>query len=109
VSAAEATALQIPVCRECGRTAFPPPRACPSCGATDWEERPAGAGAVEQLTTLRRVAGAAMEQPVRLASVRLEAGPVLIARAGDGVEVGSTVGIVTLADGALEARAVEGP
>jgi uncharacterized OB-fold protein len=100
-------ALRIPVCRQCGRPAFPPPRACPNCGAADWEERPAGTGAVEQLTTLRRVAGAAVERPVRLASVRLGAGPVLIARAGEGVEVGSAVAIVTLADGALEARPTE--
>jgi uncharacterized OB-fold protein len=104
-----AAALQVPVCRECRRPAFPPPRACPNCGATDWEERPAGAGAVEQLTTLRRVAGAAIDPPLRLVSVRLEAGPVLIARAGESVEVGSTVAIVTLADGALEARATEAP
>jgi uncharacterized protein len=102
-------ALQIPACRECGRAAFPPPRACPDCGGADWDERPAGVGVVEQLTTLRRVAGAAMERPVRLASIRLEAGPVLIARAGESVEVGSKVGIVTLADGALEAGATEAP
>jgi uncharacterized protein len=104
----DAGALLIPVCRECGKPAFPPPRACPRCGAIDWEERPAGPGTVEQATTLRRVAGAAVEHPAPLVSVRLEAGPVLIARAGVGAEVGSTVEVVTLADGALEARVGEG-
>jgi uncharacterized OB-fold protein len=88
-----AAELQVVVCGSCGQVAFPPPLLCPRCGAQDWTEEPAGTGVAEQLTELRRVAGSELEQPVRLAAVRLARGPAVIARAAPDVAAGATVRI----------------
>jgi uncharacterized OB-fold protein len=100
-----AAELAVVVCCECGQVAFPPPVLCPACGARNWASEPAGPGIAEQLTELRRVAGAGLEQPVRLAAVRLRRGPALVARAAPGVEAGGTVRVgVDPDDGALVAE-----
>ena len=73
--------LQIRVC-ENGHAAFPPRALCPRCGSREWREAPAGPGTAEQVTTHR--AGR------EIASVALDAGPVVVARA-DGVRAGGRV------------------
>jgi uncharacterized OB-fold protein len=75
------TELLIPICAN-GHAVFPPRALCPRCGSRDWHEEPAGPGTAEQVTTHR--AGGA------IASVVLDSGPVVVARA-DGIEPGSRV------------------
>ena len=85
--------LLVSVCRTCGHTVFPPRLLCPACGGASWRREPAGPGTVEEVTTIRRAVGAGGDVSVPLASVRLDAGPVVVAgldaeaRPGDRVEL----------------------
>jgi uncharacterized OB-fold protein len=85
--------VSVSVCRTCGLRLFPPRLLCPACGGASWSREPAGSGTVEEGTTVRHAVGAAGDVPVSLASVRLDAGPVVVAgvdaqaRPGDRVEV----------------------
>ena len=76
--------LRVQVCAACGEAVFPERVLCPRCGSRDWHEAPAGPGTAEQVTTHR--AGG------EIASVALDAGPVVVARA-DGVLPGSRVAL----------------
>jgi uncharacterized OB-fold protein len=71
--------LQLPVCVSCGRTVFPSRALCPSCGGRTWDTTAAAGGVVEQSTE---------RAGVRIAAVRTDLGPVVVARlegsAGDG-------------------------
>jgi len=87
--------LQIFRCIGCGVHLFPERLRCPRCGGWSFDRVAAGPGRVEQETTLVR-------QAVRLGSVHLGKGPVVIAR----LEA-DTSGEVTLeqrADGAIRTR-----
>jgi uncharacterized OB-fold protein len=85
-------------CGRCGHVVFPARLWCPRCGASDWRPREPGAGIVEEVTIVRRAPGG-LAAPVRLGSVRLDAGPLVTARLDPGVGAGSRV-YVALADGA---------
>ena len=93
--------LRVSVCRTCGRTVFPPRLLCPGCGGASWRGAPAGPGAVEEVTTVRHAVGAG-EVAVSLASVRLDTGPVVVARLdgealpGDRVELLAVDGAPTV-------------
>ena len=67
--------LQIQRCDRCAMNVFPDRLWCPGCGAGSLQRVPAGLGRVEEETTLRRSA-----EPVRLGTVRLDSGPLIIAR-----------------------------
>jgi uncharacterized protein len=73
----------VPVCIACGAALWPPRPVCPRCGATEFEQRDARGGIIEEATC---------HDGVALASVRCSAGPVVIARlaAGD-VRAGAAV------------------
>jgi uncharacterized OB-fold protein len=73
--------LSVPVCSN-GHAVFPPRVLCPRCGSRDWHDEQAGPGTAVQVTTHR--AGG------HVASVVLDAGPVVVARA-DGIAPGSRV------------------
>jgi hypothetical protein len=77
------TELQIQVCAN-GHAVFPPRVLCPQCGSRDWHEAQAGPGTAEQVTTHR--------DGGEIASVALDAGPVVVARA-DGITPGSRVAL----------------
>jgi uncharacterized OB-fold protein len=79
------TELLVQVCDRCSHAVFPVRVLCPRCGSRDWHEIAAAGGVAEQVTTHR--AGG------RIASVATDAGPVVIARAGEGVERGSRVAL----------------
>ena len=83
------TELRVQVCSACGNAVFPPRALCPRCGSRDRREEPAGPGTVEQVTTHR--AGGSV------ASVALDLGPVVVARATEGLAPGVRV---TLGDDA---------
>jgi uncharacterized OB-fold protein len=91
--------LTILVCRRCGSTWFPDRLWCAVCGGRDFERVAAGVGVVEEETELHRPPG-----PVRLGSVRLDAGPVVIARLGEGIVAGGRVRLDEDGDAAVWAR-----
>lgn len=88
-------AFEIPVCGACGHAVWPPRLVCPSCGAREWKRVDASEGTLEEVSEL---AGSGSE-PVRLCSVRLDAGPTVIAR-GEGGSPGERVSMALL-DGVL--------
>jgi uncharacterized OB-fold protein len=89
------TELQIQRCHACGAHWFPERLRCPTCGG-GLEAVAAGAATVEAETTLRR------QHDTRLGSVRLDAGPVVIARLDDIVSTGDRVRLDS--NGAIWAR-----
>ena len=89
------TPLRIPICDRCALALWPPRTLCPRCGGGAWHEGDGSRGRAEQTTDLTG-AGAP-----RLATVRLDAGPVVIARA-PGVAAGDRV-TLSLDAGALQA------
>jgi uncharacterized protein len=78
-------------CASCGLAVFPRRLGCPRCGSAEWRRRTAETGVVEESTLLRRAPGRALHGPVRIGSVRLDAGPMVVARlapaAGAGMRV----------------------
>lgn len=88
--------LHVPVCDDCGTARWPPRVRCSVCGGATCTPADGSHGAVEQTTD---VAG---DPPVRLATVRLDVGPVVIARVTDAAE-GDRVVVVLDDHGALDA------
>ena len=95
------TELQITRCNKCGTTWFPERLRCSICGSVDFKRIPAGEGEVEQKTTVR--AG------VRLASVRLDAGPIVIARLNETTKTGARVRLEQDATAAIRAHRAHRP
>ena len=87
------------VCRTCGRPAFPRRALCPACGGHSWRHEHAEHGVVEEVTTVHHADGTA----VVLASVRLDAGPVVVSRLDGAAAPGARVALVAV-DGAPVAR-----
>jgi uncharacterized protein len=92
--------LQIQRCERCEANVFPDRLWCPGCGASTWQQVPAGPGRVEEETTLRRSA-----EPVRLGTVRLETGPLVIARLATQATAGTEVRLERTTEGTIWARA----
>jgi len=93
------TELQIQRCERCGTHAFPDRLWCPGCGAGELRHVAAGPGRVEEETSLRRSA-----ESVRLGTVRLDSGPVVIARLATGAEAGARVRLERTNHGTIWAR-----
>jgi uncharacterized OB-fold protein len=99
--------LIVTVCTSCGRTVFPPRVLCPACGGAAWRTELVDKGVVEEVTTVHRAVGVVGEEPVTLASVRLAAGPVVIARLDGPGAVGGRVELA-VEEGAPVARPPHG-
>jgi uncharacterized OB-fold protein len=95
------TELQIQRCERCGTSAFPDRLWCPGCGAGELRHAPAGPGRVEEETTLRRSA-----EPVRLGTVRLDSGPLVIVRLDTRTGAGTQVRLDQTTEGTIWARAI---
>lgn len=67
-------------CRTCGRQAFPLRLRCPSCGSADGETVRAERGRLAEQTVVRRAVGGELEEPVRIGTVELDGGAVIVAR-----------------------------
>jgi uncharacterized OB-fold protein len=93
------TELEIQRCERCGTSAFPDRLWCPGCGADELCHVAAGPGRVEEDTTLRRSA-----EPVRLGTVRLDSGPLVIARLATGAETGNQVRLDRAPEGTIWAH-----
>ena len=70
---------------------FPARVLCPSCGASAWEGLQVDEGVVEEATAVERAPGGPLPIPVRLGSVRLPGGVLVVGRLGRGVEEGRSV------------------
>ena len=97
--------LWVPACRTCGRKVFPPRLLCPACGGASWKRERAGQGVVEEVTTVQHPVGAD-GVAVTLASVRLDAGPVVVASLDGQLGPGDHVELVAV-EGAPVARPSE--
>ncbi|HKT95299.1 MAG TPA: zinc ribbon domain-containing protein [Paraburkholderia sp.] len=97
------TILAIQRCNACGDAVFPARYRCPRCGAADWKREPAAGVAVEESTVVRHRVGAQGRGDVYLASVRTQAGPVVIARSDTALREGEAVALVI--DDAMRVRA----
>jgi len=95
--------LEIQQCLRCSAAWFPDRLRCPGCGARKWQRVPAGEGTVEQDTWVHRPP-APDGAPVRLGSIRLDAGPIVIARLQEDVGTGRRVRLDSGADGVVRAR-----
>ena len=74
--------MRIPVCAN-GHAVFPARALCPHCGSREWTERETG-GVVEELTE---------REGVRIASVRTDLGPIVIARVSGDVACGAAAAL----------------
>jgi len=92
--------VRVQVCSDCGEAVFPARALCPRCGSRDHHVVLAMVGVAEQVTTHRN--GGA------IASVRSDLGPIVIARAEDGVAAGAHVEL-DMDGGAPVARALQAP
>jgi uncharacterized OB-fold protein len=92
--------LQIQRCERCETSMFPDRLWCPRCGAAELRHVEAGPGRVEEETTLRRSAEA-----VRLGTVRLDSGPLIIARLAARTGDGTRVRLERTTEGTILARA----
>jgi len=99
--------LVVSVCRTCGQTLFPRRALCPACGGASWRLERAEDGVVEEATTVRHAVEATDAPAVVLASVRLDAGPVIVACLEGQAGTGGRVELVAV-DGAPIARPREG-
>jgi uncharacterized OB-fold protein len=79
-----------------GHAVFPQRLLCPVCGSGEWRVEPAGAGTVELVTELASWA--------RIADVRLDSGPVVVALACPEVSVGARVSLEADERRAITAR-----
>jgi uncharacterized OB-fold protein len=75
----------VPACVACGHAIWPPRPVCPGCGGRAFAARRADAGVVEETTR---------NEHTPLASVRSDAGPVVIARLEREVPSGARVELV---------------
>ncbi len=91
--------LRILRCRRCATAWFPDRLWCGNCGADEFEHVACGAGRVEEVTALRRGA-----EGVRLGSVRLDLGPVVVARLCEGVDAGARVRLDCKEDRRIDAH-----
>jgi uncharacterized OB-fold protein len=82
--------IVVATCAGCGRLAFPAPVVCHRCGSTTWGSRRLERGIVEELAQVQHAAGGASGDVV-IASVRLDGGPVVVARLAGGAEPGGAV------------------
>jgi len=97
------TTLTVFRCRACGEALFPARYRCPRCGAADWTDEAAPAGVIEESTVVRHRVGASGGSDAHLASVRTEAGAVVIARLDEPQRAGERVRLTI--DDAMRVRA----
>jgi uncharacterized OB-fold protein len=90
--------VPVTLCNACGWRGFPARLWCPACGSDDLRTALVHGGRVEDATILRRAAGRVVAAPVRLGTVRVAGGGLVIARL-DGAGPGDRVRL-SLDDGA---------
>ena len=89
-AAAARGALRLQQCADCGAVAYPPRDACPGCLSTrlDWRDTPQAGEAIAETTVHTTPDSYFRERmPWRVGTVRLDAGPMLMAHLHGDVEV----------------------
>lgn len=99
--------LSISVCARCGHPAYPRRELCPRCHSPRWTLEPAGPGTLEETTVVERAVGVG-SAGVKLASIRLDRGPVVIAGLEAPPEAGMRVSLEATATG-VRARPAADP
>ncbi|SAK75795.1 hypothetical protein AWB76_04963 [Caballeronia temeraria] len=98
--------LDVTQCTQCGLTLFPARYFCPSCGSNAWTRCTVESGTVMESTVVRHRAGERDSPPIYLATVRTDAGPVVVARLNAAVPDGSAVRLEVHDDQCIVAVAV---
>jgi uncharacterized OB-fold protein len=83
-------AIAIPTCANCGWMAFPPHLRCSRCGCADWGSTVVSRGVLEAVTTVERSLVTAARSAT-IGTVRVAAGPRLVARVAGGARAGDEV------------------
>jgi uncharacterized OB-fold protein len=93
-------------CAACSSEFFPTRLRCAVCGSASGEEVRATSGVLTEQTVVRRAIGGELPEPVRIGTVEVDGGAVLIARVEGELADGTRVTLVDRA-GAPVASAVE--
>lgn len=93
------------VCRRCDLVAFPPRRWCPRCGGASWRRASPGLGTVESVTHVHQGFGITGVSRPYLCTVRLDAGPAVIATADPHLVPGA-IALVSNVGGVLRAEPI---
>lgn len=99
----ESGPVRLARCDRCGAGFFPRRLICHRCGGSAFRDASAGDGVVEESTTVRRRVGTE-GPPAVLATVRLTAGPHVIASIPRALPPGTRV-MVSQQEGAIRAEA----
>ncbi|WP_028217576.1 Zn-ribbon domain-containing OB-fold protein [Paraburkholderia oxyphila] len=99
------TKLEVLRCADCGTTLFPARYLCPVCGGAQWTQQAVAHGTVLAATVVSHRVGASEPGAVHLASVRTDAGPVVIARLDVAARKGETVSLEVDEESRILARA----
>ncbi|SAL78078.1 Zn-ribbon domain-containing OB-fold protein [Caballeronia telluris] len=83
--------LDITQCTQCGLGLFPARYFCPRCGSNNWTRRAVESGTVMESTVVRHRAGERDAPPLYLATVRMNEGPMVVARLNAPVTDGAAV------------------
>ena len=90
-------------CSACDHAVYPGRYLCPTCHGVQWKETPATQGVVHESTTTRHKIGADQQVVLHLATVRTDAGPIVIAKLDAPAMSGEKVSLF-IENGALNAR-----
>jgi len=84
--------MRLGICGACGAAQYPPREVCVRCLSDAIDSRDVeAAGTVLSLTTIHRSIDPQFTEPAAIASVRMDAGPVVIAFVEPGLKVGARV------------------
>ncbi|QBR00660.1 DNA-binding protein [Paraburkholderia pallida] len=98
--------LEVLRCAACGTTLFPARYLCPACGGAQWTKQAVAHGTVLAATVVSHRVGTSEPGAVHLASVRTDAGPVVIARLDVAARKGETVSLEVDEESRILARAL---
>jgi uncharacterized OB-fold protein len=84
------TGVLVAQCAGCGRLAFPAPLVCHRCGADSWQTSRIDTGVAEEVANVLHAVGGTSEA-VTVGSVRLDDGPLVVARVLGDIEPGQPV------------------
>lgn len=94
-----AEGITVHVCSACGHAVFPGRVLCPRCGSADWRDELVRRGTLLATTQTRKRVIVHRLLETRIAEVRTDAGPVVIARLLGEADPGTAVTLANRAGG----------
>jgi uncharacterized OB-fold protein len=91
--------ITVYVCGSCSRPVFPARLLCPRCGSREWERVSVQQGTILATTSTRKRVIVERLIETRIAEVRTDAGPIVVARLHATGEPGEKVRLATRAGG----------